>query len=92
LGVKRLLESIKEEDIVVVHYVGYKNWSYLISPYWFLFEKNELNNKIEKYKKLWCLLFMDLENYCKKNTIDTEYKNILSLINYCKYDKISFKN
>ncbi len=92
LGVKRLLESIKEEDIVVVHYVGYKNWTYLISPYCFLFEKNELNKKIEKYKKLWCLLFMNLENYCKKNTIDTEYKNILSLINYCKYDKISFKN
>jgi hypothetical protein len=92
LGVKRLLESIKEEDIVVVHYVGYKNWSYLISPYWFLFEKNEINNKIEKYKKLWCLLFMNLEKLCTKKTYGIECIPLNSLINYCKWDKIGFGN
>ncbi len=92
LGVKRLLENIKEEDIVVVHYIGYKNWSYLISPYWFIFEKNELNNKIEKYKKLWCSIFFDLQDLCNKETYGIEAKKINSLINYCKWDKISFSN
>ncbi len=92
LGIKNKLENIKKEDIVVIHYVGYKNWIYLLESYWFIFDNNNYSSIIDKYKKLWCLLFFDLQDLCIKETYGLEVKKINSLINYCKWDKISFAN
>ncbi len=92
LGVRNILEKIDEKDVVVVHFIGYKNWTYLMQPFWFEFEYIDESSKIEKYKKLWCLLFFDLQKLCEKNTHGIESFKISSLINYCKWNKIKFLN
>ena len=88
LGVRELMRSIKEKDIVVIHYVGYKVWTNLYCPYWFILEDNK---EIDKFKKKWCSIFEELQDLCMRKTTDMKVEGVNSLIHYCKWEEISFK-
>ena len=82
------MRSIKEKDIVVIHYVGYKVWTNLYCPYWFILEDNK---EIDKFKKKWCSIFEELQDLCMRKTTDMKVEGVNSLIHYCKWEEISFK-
>ncbi len=92
LGVKSIVESIPKQDIVVIHYVGYKPWVYLENPQFIFFDKMYFNPIVMKYIFYWLNQFEELEELIKKPTKNIEAFPVMFLRDFCNWDKISFKN
>ncbi len=87
---KEKLSKIKEEDIVVIHYGGYKPWIYIKSPQWLILEESIKLELITKMNIYWYLQFIELEELCSLPSEGIIAESIPSLRNYCNWDDIKF--
>lgn len=84
-----MMKKMREEEIAVIHFAGYKPWILLKEPYWIdLSNKNEMKTKMEKY---WLQVFYELEEYMSIPSKGVDIENVVCLRDYCRWEGISFK-
>lgn len=91
-GVKEILEKIPKNEIEVIHYVGYKPWTYLENPSFIFFDQFLYTPSAIKYLFYWLNQYDELEELMTRPTKNMEAYPIMFLREFCNWDKISFKN
>jgi lipopolysaccharide biosynthesis glycosyltransferase len=87
---KEKLLNIKEEDMIVIHYGGYKPWIYIKSPQFFIFDKVIQTPFYIKVNMYWYLQFTELEKLCSLPSEGIIAESVPCLRYYCNWDDIKF--